>query len=581
MQPRLPARLFTAFAALLLFASCSKTNKQGKMIPKDAGYVVHINSRSLSEKVNMQELKQTDWYRSAMAEMRSESTVPDFLVKLEEYNQPSGIDTLADYIFFGENKMELGMKFVVEGSIKDSKVFEGFLKTIYPAGNISKEGDISVMPVKDRAVITWNNERFVAGIQSPSYSDIYTMDRDRGKMNANDSTGTDNTAANIPELTAYCKKMYALKDDDNLSKDKKFTELMNTEGDLHFWVNSEKLLGGSLPMGVLSMIKMDKFLEGNVSTLTVNFDKGRVSIKSKGYMGKELSDLFDKYSGGSINTDMLKSIPSKDVAGVFAFHFKPEGLRELVKLSGMDGIADLLLIRQGFTIDDFVKANKGDIMISVSDLHMKMDTMTTLSLSGDKQIYPRENPDARVLFSVAINDKDAFNKLIRAGKEQVGGQKNTYYNSNGNYFAIGNDAEMVNKYLEGGKTELPFLNKISGNAIGGYADIQKILKAFESEATKDSLGKRMFDESVKIWDNVSLTGGDYSGGSYNQLFEINLVDKNTNSLKQLISYSVTMSELAKEKMKQHEAENKLAEAKMMEEVKKIRPVPPRVKPKRK
>lgn len=36
-----------------------------------------------------------------------------------------------------------------------------------------------------------------------------------------------------------------------------------------------------------------------------------------------------------------------------------------------------------------------------------------------------------------------------------------------------------------------------------------------------------------MWDDVYMKGGSYSGGGITQTMEINLIDKNTNSLKQL------------------------------------------------
>ena len=555
MPLRFRVVFLAAIATLLILSSCSKTNKQGKMIPKEAGFVVHFNSKSLSEKINIAQLKETDWYKQMMQQFNADSSAPEFAKKLQENMGHNGMDSLSDFIIFGENNLEEGMKIVFEGGLKDAGVFTSFLKNVYPEGNISKDGEISTMPIKDKGVMTWNNEKFVVGMQAPSMG-AYSIGKDYGTDHNKDSSSSS-------QLAAYCKKLYSLKEDESLAKDEKFTGLMNTEGDVHGWMNIEKLMGNSLPMeamGALSIMKMDVFLKGNISTYTASFDKGKITVKTKGYVGKELSDLFKKYSGGSINTDMLKNIPSQDIAGVFAFHFNPEGLKEMVKLSGMDGLADIMLIRQGFSVDDFVKANKGDIMISVSDLHMKTDSISFETGKGKKQVIMRNEPDANIIFSASINDKDAFSKLMRAGKDAIGNEEKVFANSNANYFAIGNNADMISKYLAGSnKTDAPFISKLGSNAMGAWVDIQKILKAMGSEAAKDSINKKMWDESVKIWDNASFTGGDYSDGAYNQLFELNLVDKNTNSLEQLIKYSMTMGALEKERQKKMEEEFKLTD----------------------
>ena len=559
MQLHLRTRLIAAIAVITLFASCSKTNKQGRMVPKEAGFIMHANGKSLSGKVNMEELKQSDWYKEIEKEMMADSTQSELMKKFHENAQKTGIDSLSDYIFFADNSNSTAMHFVLEAGLKDAKAFENFLKSVYPEGSISKDGDVLLMGVKNKAVVTWNSERIIVGFQAPanSFSNRYPEVDTTGEVN------------NIPELAGYCKKLYALKEDSSMAKDEKFTDLVNTEGDMHTWINIEKLMGNMPQMGMLSMMKMDKFLTGNISTLTLNFDNGKITIKSKGYAGKELSDIFKKYSGGSINTDMLKNIPSQDVVGVLAMHFNPEGLKELIKLSGMDGFADIFLAQQGISMDDFFKANKGDIMFAVSDLTMKKDSVHFTGINGKITSIATESPDAKFIFSAAINDKDAFSKLINYAKKEGGSdmEGKVSYSTNKEFFAIGNSPDYVSKYLAGGKTDLPFLSKISGNPIGAYVDLQKIMKAFAAEANKDSIAKKTMDESLKVWESVTLTGGDYSGGGINQLLEVNMVDKTTNSLKQLMKYAFTMAALEKEREKNYSTPV-IDEVKLKPEVKK-------------
>ena len=553
MKLRFSTPVIAAIAALLLLASCSsKKNVQGKMIPKEAGFVLHINSKSIFEKLNVAELKQTDWYKQMMEHVNKDSTVPEFVKRLHENLGSSGIDSAADIILFAQKDSQGRMDVVLEGGLRDAKAFESFLKNIYPQGSAVKDGEIQSMPIMDHAILTWNKDKFIMGMIPPQMSNMY------GKPRYQDDTTTLTKESMLLDITAYCKNLYTLKEDNSLGSDEKFTDLMNTEGDLHAWVSVDNLVGSTdLPMGMLSMIKLDAFTKGNIATYTASFDKGKITMKMKNYMGKELSALFKKYSGGSINTDMIKNIPSDNVVGVFAFHFKPEGIKAMVALTGAEGIVDLMLVRQGFSVDDFVKANKGDLLLVVSDLKMKKDSLN-IDVPGKKNSpYVYSKPDMKVLFSAAIKDKDAFNKLIAVGKQMGGNEESIHYKTNANYFAIGNDANMVDQYLSGGNHNQPFLDKISGSAVGGFADIQKILNAMPPEAGKDTIATQMWNESVKMWDNAVMTGGDYTGGGYNQQFELNLMDKNTNSLKQLFQYIMTMSALEEKQTKKREAEWKL------------------------
>jgi len=559
MKLRFSTPLIAAFAALLLLASCSKSNKQGKMIPKEAGFVVHFNGKSLFEKLNIAEIKQTDWYKQMMEEVNMDSTAPVFVKRLHENMASSGVDSVSDMVFFGLKGSDDRMKLVFEGGLRDAKAFESYLKNIYPEGSIVKDGDIQSMAIMSHAVLTWNKDKFAMGILTPEMGGMYSGMP--GMSHHDDDTSIVTTeSAGLVDITSYCKNLYSLKESNSLGSDEKFTELMNTEGDIHAWVSIDNLMGGAdMPMGMMSMMKLDAFTKGNVSTYTVNFDKGKVVVKLKSYMSKELSEILKKYSGGSINTDMIKNIPSENVMGLLAIHFNPEAIKKMVELSGMEPFINLMTMKQGMTVDDFIKANKGDLLLVFSDLKMKKDSFDVAVKMKGKKVDPYvfTKPDMKVLFSAAIGNKEAFNKLIAVAKDMGGDKEDkVHYKSNGNYFALSNDSATVEQYLAGGKHEQPFLSKISGNPIGGYADIQKILMAMPPDG-KDSLAKQIWDASVKMWDNAVLTGGDYSGGGISQQFEVNLMDKNTNSLRQLFQYTMIMSALTRKKMKQREAEWKM------------------------
>ena len=170
--------------------------------------------------------------------------------------------------------------------------------------------------------------------------------------------------------------------------------------------------------------------------------------------------------------------------------------------------------------------------------------------------------------------------MIKAGEKfgkNVPAEIPVAYNSNGKYFAIGNSKENIAKYTgTNSNTSFDFLSNISGEPFGGYINLQYIMKAFESEATKDSTAKAVYDASLKMWDNVYMKGGSYSGGGITQTMEINLIDKNTNSLKQLNQYLGTLGQLKIESDKKMEVRDV-----MMEEVKpdsanspKLPPPPP-------
>ena len=343
---------------------------------------------------------------------------------------------------------------------------------------------------------------------------------------------------------------------------------MKKNGDIHFWMNGEELNKGGAANPALAMLNMNKLYEGSITAATVNFENGKILLEAKSYAGKELTGLYKKYGGKNFDETMIKRLPVKELAAVFAMSFKPEGIKELLKVLGVDGLANMGLAQLGINLDEFIKANKGDILIAVTGLQQKNLTDSSAAVTNNSFIQPD------VIFSTSIADKDAFNLLIKAG-EKIGNNIPANfplaYNTDGKYFAIGNTKENIDKYITGGSNNsFDFLSKINNNPFGGYVNLQYILKAFETSFSKDSAAKVVYEASLKMWDNIYMKGGNFEDGGMVQSGEINLMDKSTNSLKQLNQYIGLLSKIKIEQDKKI----KVTDIKMEEIYKDKMPVPP-------
>jgi len=539
MKLRSTIQLLAVFACIVIFASCTKTNDLGKLIPNDAAMVVHINGQSLSSKLSWEEIKQNPLF----VKLYGDSSTPAYVKNILDNPENSGINITSDLVFFARPDSITSIV-AFEGSIKDAEKFKLFNLEIIKGASVTEKDGYHFISW-NKICVGWNKEKFVYVSNSPNFSNRY------GGYN----TGMQGDEGKSIDLLASCKAIFDLPAKKSMSSNEKFTELVKNAGDIHFWINSEALIKNSGALKALNMVKLDKFYEGSITTATANFENGKIAVNFKSYSSKLLKDLMKKYSGGNINEDMLKRIPSKDVAAVFAVNFKPEVINELLKTLGFDGLANVGLSELGFTMDDFIKANKGDILFALTDFRQKNDTTITEG-NGAHQVE-FFNLKADYLFSASIADKDAFNKLIAAAKKMMGPQSvysdepspfQLSYNTNGNYFAIGNSKENVDKYLAGGNNSFDFTAKFKDIPFGGYVNLQYIMKVLEPQMTKDSNARTAFDASLKMWDNIYITGGKYESGGMTSKMEINLVDKTSNSLKQLNQYLAILGKLAKEQM---------------------------------
>ena len=153
--------------------------------------------------------------------------------------------------------------------------------------------------------------------------------------------------------------------------------------------------------------------------------------------------------------------------------------------------------------------------------------------------------DVKVLFATSVNDKAAFDKLIKTVSDEIGDHKDQMpqitYKIDNNWFAAGNSPDQVTKFMAGPSAKHSFTSKLTDQSFGMYVDIQKLLKGSMGDI-KDSSEEATLNLSLNMWQDILVTaGGELKDGAFSSYAEITLVDKSTNSLKQLNQYIDKMS----------------------------------------
>lgn len=526
---------FTAiFSLAFLVTSCNKKNEEGRYVPANAGLVVHVNMAALQEKLPWAEIKSSGIF----AEMSKDSSMPAFAAAAWDNPENTGVDINKDLLIFYV-KDTVATYAAVEGSIKDAEKFKLYNSSALKTATPSQKDGISFLS-NDTVTVSWNKDRFIlvtnvpitdkAGMQS-------WMDAMENRIDG-DSTAIPALPMARFDGVSIATSLYNLTEKNSLAENEKFTDLVKTSGDLHFWMNTEALYGQMPEMAGLAMLNLEKIYKSSVTAGTVKFEKGQMLVDTKSYAGKEMTELWKKYSGKSVNEAMLKNIPGKDIAVLFAMNFKPEGIREFLKLLGMEGFANMGAGMLGFSVDDFVKANKGDLLFSVYDVSLDSN----------------QKPAGGFLFSTSVGDKAAFEKLMAAGKK-MGSQalqgNKLNFKTDGKLFAIGNEAANVDVYMAGtSKPDLSFTSKWNGAPMGGYVNIQYLLTAMAPAAKQDTAVAEIVKASQAMWKNATFSGGDMKGDAMTQHIEVNLMNQDVNSLKQLNEYMGNIIQWAKKKQYQ-------------------------------
>lgn len=505
--------------------SCNKKDKTGLLIPKDAALVIHFNSSSFSSKLSWNDIKATNWFKKIYSE-NNDSLAEKIL------NDPasSGVDVKSDLVYFIKVNNN-GSYFVIDGKLNDANSFESLCKKAISNGQIIKEGKFSSVNLLDKAAITWNNNWFACVVNIP-------------KINLMGNFGKENSSGPQAKITAdslisYGKEILSLSDTKTLGVDDRFANLIREPGDIHLWLNMEQLYSSGVLSMYMSMMKVSSLFQGNIYASTFSFDNGKIVLKGKHYEGEEMTKLLKKYPAQPLDASLINRLPAENIMVAFADNFQPEGTNDLLKLTGLDGIINLMLAKANLSLDDIIKANKGQMLFALNGIETKKISDTSF-IEGNKKpmIYTHEQPDIKFLFADAVNNNPSFDKLESLLKELLGKLNNeptniTYQVKN-NWLAIGNP-ENVNAFLSGNNNHVSFADQISGHPLGCFIDVKKILSLARNKV-KDSSAMNILSASMNLWQNIVITGGDFKDGCVTSSTEINLVNKNTNSLRQLNDY---------------------------------------------
>src|SRR2546421_6092718 len=480
-------------ALLFVFTSCNSVDKKAALIPKDAAFVIHLNTKSLSSKLSWEEIKQTNWFRDV-----SSGHNDSLAKKILDDPDNSGINTNEGFVIFGKPETShKGFLIGLSGNIKDVAAFEAFNKKISKTENVTSNDNLKTIRFKEKGAVSWNENKFLYLFEQGLGYAIHSRMNDSGQVYQEPAP---------LDLSEIAKRIFNYKKDSLLIDDDRFVTLMKEEGDVHFWVNAETAYGSGSSMGVLSFLKMDVYFRESVTASTLSFDKGRIAVHAKSYSNKEMRELFKKYAGGTINTNLVKRIPSDSVIGVVALNYKPEGLKEFLKLGGLDGMVNSFFGKFDITLDDLVAATKGDLVIAVTDVGLKKHM---ISLGPGMDSLPTNAPSANFIFATSIGNKAAFNKLEAATKKlREGGDipSGIFTGMNNELFVAGSSQAVVDEYLRGGNKDFPFLGKISDHPAAFYLDLNKLIRSFHDQV-KDSSASRAYEATVQMWKDMVANGG--------------------------------------------------------------------------
>ncbi len=518
-----------AIFGVLVLASCSKSGKTGLLVPEDASIVVTINSQSLSEKITWQEIQASEWYKEIQSKGTNDDTAIAALISQPE---KSGIDIKAGFAFFMKSQNNGGY-LAFQGKLKSAADFEAALKSLKKDINIQKKDDLSYTNMDDNAVLTWNSSRFIFVADAP----MNVANEMMGSGGRANRFGTDS-------LFIFAKNTHALSGKKLLDSDKRFADLVSGKGDLHYWISAEKMYNNSLAGGILSMMKFNTLIEGNINTGTLSFENGKIALGGEQFYGKELAKLMDKHPTDGISADLINRLPSGDALAAGVYKLSIPMIVDMIKLVGADGIANSYLGKENLSLDEIAAAFKGDIAFALTGIEKTPVTNTYEGYDGKPESYTYEKENPKLVFGISVV-QDKFNKLYNMMMKEMGGQKpnDIFIKNEKDWFIVGTDSAAQETFLAG-NNKPNYADKLKGHNLNFFINIPQLLGSF-GRSTDDSISNAMLDLSKATWLEF-VANSDYKKGKSTYNMEVQLSDKNINSLKQINQYVDKMNALQKQ-----------------------------------
>lgn len=541
--------LLLLVTATALFPSCKNASpKQTKFIPKDAAFVAMLNTSSVKSKLVKSQATIENLLKSIS---HNSDTALDKGKKEWEDLKNSGVD-LDENIYASVVQKDGGMRMgqmpmasssvvsVVAG-LEDASKFEAYLKKKDATAQIKKEKEFSYSS-NENNMVAWGKDViiFMTYNSAPSMPELDSI-----------APAFEVKPTQLPEpfdIKAEMISYFNLKEDESIASIAQFRELATGKADGSLWMNASST-ASQVPF---PLPKLNELLENSYTAATINFEDGRVVMNSKTYTSDAMGDLLEKYSGSTVDLDLVKNYPSDNINAFFVSSFNPEFFTGLVKFLEVGSFVDGFIkksIGPDYGLQDILKAIKGDVAVVVSDMNVRGADSATMVKEVKQANTNQSFNKAKVLVNVSVADKVQFNRLMdKLVEQKMMVKANNEYklapelagagfkvSLDDKSFLIASDSSIITQYKSGtakSNIDAAILDGFKGKSAAGFVDLEKILSTIvpnASDAESVASAKATFK-------NIKAYAENFKGKTIEGTMEINMKDEKENSLTSLLKF---------------------------------------------
>lgn len=533
---------FTFFVVIvvasIMLASCSKMPKHAHYIPKDALLVGAIDVNKLTKKMIWNAITGSELFDEMQKEIKNEKSkeaMKDF--SSVGLNQSSSI-----YFFYtGGLRSEGKICFLV--GMKNQTQFESFITENLTGVSILNKSNYHAAQLEKSVYAAWNEDVAMFFPLKPESLDSLS----------NETVGMSADFNNLATIETFLSKAFNLNEKESVTSLPNFKTLHNAGHDVSIWANYEEIFkqNRDLAAGAETFIKQDYFKNAALAT-GIDFEKGSTDIEMDYYFSDELAKIYGKYSEDNVDENLIRQIPSNDVAMIVAYNLKPQMIQDMMKEFKLDGLVNVGLMMMGTSMERIGEAFKGDMVLAITDVNLT-DTVKQIPNTDLELVV---EPQMNFSMAMSIGNESAVNDLLKKGvKEKVITQQGNIYQmgeailmKSKERLVFSTKKNLAESYLNGKNNlekSLPegAWKDLKGNPMSFFVDVKKLMRLTSASGSTPE-EKALIEETQNLFTYMEMHGGKLKNKANHMEGHIYFANKDENSLIQLLNLAMKVKKVS-------------------------------------
>src|SRR4051812_23997473 len=151
----------TLVITLIIFSSCNSIDKKAPLVPRDAAFVMHVNTNSLSSKLSWDDIKKSNWFSEVSMHHKD-----SLLQRILDDPSNSGMDTKEGFFVFAKQNPNSMGYLAFTGYVKDANTFEAFNKKAGDVKEVTNKDNFKTIVFDKSGSVSWNENKFIYLMQT-------------------------------------------------------------------------------------------------------------------------------------------------------------------------------------------------------------------------------------------------------------------------------------------------------------------------------------------------------------------------------------------------------------------------------